>query len=329
MEEEIMVSICCLVYNHEKYLRKCLDGFVMQKTNFKYEVLIHDDASTDSSADIIREYEKKYPDIIKPIYQKENQYSKGVKISWEYQYPRANGKYIAWCEGDDYWCDENKLQLQFDTMENDNDIAISFHKVQLINEDGSLINEYYPNGDIDISVLSPKRFMREMSEKDSYPFQTSSYFARTKFIKEINNNRPEFMEKAKVGDVPLMLYMITKGNVMYINRVMSHYRINSVGSWSSTNRNKKEKMIIQQKNDITVYNLYNEYSKREFQEYIDLIIRNKEFLIYITEGNYKKIINNDYKMFFENLPIKQRIYYYLCNFIPGFQKIYRSLKNNG
>ena len=69
----IMVSVCCLVYNHEKYLRKCLDGFVMQRTNFKFEVLIHDDASTDHSADIIREYEKKYSDIIKPIYQKENQ----------------------------------------------------------------------------------------------------------------------------------------------------------------------------------------------------------------------------------------------------------------
>lgn len=90
--EEIAVSVLCLVYNHEKYLRKCLDGFVNQKTNFKFEVIINDDASTDKSADIIREYEEKYPDIIKPIYQTENQYSKGVKLSAVYQYPRVKGK---------------------------------------------------------------------------------------------------------------------------------------------------------------------------------------------------------------------------------------------
>ena len=110
--EDIKVSVCCLVYNHEKYLRQCLDSLLMQETNFKYEILIHDDASTDGSADIIREYESKFPDIIKPIYQTENQYSKQVQISWTYQYPRARGKYLAWCEGDDFWSDKKKLQKQ-------------------------------------------------------------------------------------------------------------------------------------------------------------------------------------------------------------------------
>ena len=111
--DKVMVSVICNTYNHEKYIKSALDGFVMQKTNFEYEVLIHDDASTDSTADIIREYEKKYPDIIKPIYQSENQYSKKVPISKTYQYSRAKGKYIAICEGDDYWTDPFKLQKQF------------------------------------------------------------------------------------------------------------------------------------------------------------------------------------------------------------------------
>ena len=86
----------------------------MQKTDFPFEILIHDDASTDGTADIIREYEAKYPDIIKPIYQTENQYSKGIKVSQVYQFPRAKGKYIALCEGDDYWTDPYKLQKQVD-----------------------------------------------------------------------------------------------------------------------------------------------------------------------------------------------------------------------
>ena len=75
MKDDIMVSICCITYNHEKYIREALDSFLMQNTDFKYEIVIHDDASTDNTANIIREYEEKYPDIIKPIYQKENQYS--------------------------------------------------------------------------------------------------------------------------------------------------------------------------------------------------------------------------------------------------------------
>jgi len=89
-----LVSIFCITYNHSSYIRQCLDGFLIQKTNFPFEVLIHDDASTDDTAGIIKEYEAKYPDIIKPIYQVENQYSKGLDINIVYNLPRARGKYI-------------------------------------------------------------------------------------------------------------------------------------------------------------------------------------------------------------------------------------------
>ena len=112
MNNHIMVSVICNVFNHEAYIRDALEGFVSQKTNFPFEVLIHDDASTDKSADIIHEYEAKYPNLIKPIYQTQNQYSRGGGITRKFQIPRVKGKYIAMCEGDDYWTDENKLQKQ-------------------------------------------------------------------------------------------------------------------------------------------------------------------------------------------------------------------------
>ena len=92
--KSIMVSICCLAYNHENYIKDALDSFLMQNTEFRYEILIHDDASTDRTADIIREYEKKYPDIVKPIYQTENQYSKGKKITIDIQFPRVQGNIL-------------------------------------------------------------------------------------------------------------------------------------------------------------------------------------------------------------------------------------------
>ena len=117
MADGIKVSVICLAYNHEKYIRKCLDGFVMQKTNFKFEALVHDDASTDKTAEIIREYEEKYPDIIKPVYQTENQHSKKISIFTTFLAPNARGEYLAWCEGDDCWTDPGKLQKQVDFLD--------------------------------------------------------------------------------------------------------------------------------------------------------------------------------------------------------------------
>ena len=106
---DVLVSVICTAYNHRPYIRDALEGFVMQKTNFKYEVLISDDASPDNTAEIIKEYEEKYPDLIKPIYFKENQYSQGVKLLRDILAPKVKGKYIAVCEGDDYWTDETRI----------------------------------------------------------------------------------------------------------------------------------------------------------------------------------------------------------------------------
>ena len=118
-----LLSVNVTTYNHSQFIRQCLDGIMMQKTTFPFEVLIHDDASTDGTADIIREYETLYPDIIKPIYQTENRFSRGLSIS-NLQYSRVKGKYVALCEGDDYWIDPLKLQKQVDFLENNPDYTI-------------------------------------------------------------------------------------------------------------------------------------------------------------------------------------------------------------
>ncbi|WP_183308060.1 glycosyltransferase family 2 protein [Dysgonomonas hofstadii] len=133
--ETPVVSICCLTYNHERFIRQCLDGFLMQKTSFPFEILIHDDASTDSTASVIREYEERYPGIIKPIYQKENQYKKGIANTPTYQFPRVRGKYIAFCEGDDYWIDEYKLQKQVDFLESHPDYSLCSHRFKIYDKE--------------------------------------------------------------------------------------------------------------------------------------------------------------------------------------------------
>ena len=136
-----LVSIICSTYNHGLYISQCLDGFLMQKTNFPFEILIHDDASTDNTPDIIREYEHNHPQVIRPIYQKENKYSKKEDIFAKYQCSRVRGKYIAICEGDDYWIDPLKLQKQIDFLENNPDYGMIYTTSKVYNQKEGKIEE--------------------------------------------------------------------------------------------------------------------------------------------------------------------------------------------
>ncbi len=141
--EAPLVSICCLTYNHAQFIRKCLDGFLMQQTDFPIEILIHDDCSTDGTTEIIREYEAKYPELIFPLYEEENQYSRGGAGKMDlYNYRRTRGKYIAYCEGDDYWTDPLKLQKQVDFMEVNPEYSVCWHRSkQFFVETGEYIED--------------------------------------------------------------------------------------------------------------------------------------------------------------------------------------------
>lgn len=138
-----LVSICCVTYNHAPFIRKCLDGFLMQETSFSVEILIHDDASTDGTDEIIRDYTAKHPDKIFPLYEEENKYSNGYANKIDlFNYSRARGKYIAYCEGDDYWTDPLKLQKQVGFLETHPEYSVCWHRSkQLIAESGVYIED--------------------------------------------------------------------------------------------------------------------------------------------------------------------------------------------
>ena len=238
MVSEVMVSAYCLAYNHEKYIRDALEGFVSQKTNFKYEVIVHDDASTDHTAEIIAEYAAKYPDIIKPIYEEENQYSKGVNISKDIIFPHLSGKYIAICEGDDYWCDENKLQRQFDFLEAHPYYTACVHNTRvidyLVNWTGPM---YEQERDKDLSF-------REIANYGIAAFHISSILLHREFYPV-----PEEISSKLFGDYPLSIYLRLNGKIWYMKDVMSVYRENTAGSWTRRNRSDadKERLISIQK----------------------------------------------------------------------------------
>ena len=146
--EEIspILAIQCLTYNHGQYIQQCLEGFVMQKTDFPFIAIVHDDASTDNTPDIIRKYAEKYPHIIKPIYEKENQYSKrdgSIERIINKAIPDSV-KYIALCEGDDYWIDPLKLQIQIDFLESHQEVVYSCHRYYTKYEENQSV-ELTPN----------------------------------------------------------------------------------------------------------------------------------------------------------------------------------------
>lgn len=116
-EEPVEISIVCCVYNQAGYIEKTLDSLIAQKLKVPFEIVIHDDCSTDGTREIIEQYEKQYPELINPVYEEENQYSKGHDVFSKYGIPKCRGRYVAICEGDDFWTDEEKLQKQYDVME--------------------------------------------------------------------------------------------------------------------------------------------------------------------------------------------------------------------
>ena len=128
-----LVSVRCITYNQQSFIAQTLDGFLSQETDFPFEVIVHDDASTDKTADVIREYEKKYPKIIKPIYETENQYSKNDDSLDKIVDSACKGKYIAFCEGDDYWIDPLKLQKQISFLEKNLDYGYSYTNLKGFN----------------------------------------------------------------------------------------------------------------------------------------------------------------------------------------------------
>lgn len=313
---EILVSISCLVYNHGKYLRRCLDSFVNQKTDFAYEVLIHDDASTDDSAAIIREYAANYPDIIKPIYQTENQFSKKVPIHYIYQYPRANGKYFAMCEGDDYWCDEHKLQRQVDVMEQHPECTLCVHRVQGVNVDETPNGKFFPAESQAEGVYNGKEMVRDLFRGKSYPFQTSSYLYRTEYYTKLLPDPPQWMAMAISGDVARLLYLGDLGDVYYLDDVLSCYRMNTAGSWSARTNQDVSFRVASAENFIQVLKGYDEYTDGRYHHLIEADVAQREFNILKMQFLTKAMKSPPYRERYRAMPFIQRVCYSLVQYLP-------------
>lgn len=319
--QEPLVSICCITYNHEKYIRDAIESFLMQETDFPFEIIIHDDASTDRTADIIRGYEKKYPEIIKPIYQTENQYSKGVKVTL-LAYNKSKGKYIALCEGDDYWADPLKLQKQIIEMEKHPECHISFHPAIIKWDDGNRVDQILGLHSekctiftIEEVILGGGEFMPTNSiviNKLAFPRITSFF---------------EIAKDAPVGDYYIQILGAENGGALYISDVMSVYRVGISCSWSERIRKSSKYFDSFVDSYIVTNDIMDEFTSYKYSKQLK---KSTNYIIWleIMSSNIDITIRKKrFKSHNRYISFKQKILWYTILKHPRLLKVVRDIKN--
>ena len=248
--DDVLVSVCCCAYNHEPFIQHCLHGFVMQQTTFKYIVLVHDDASTDNTASIIRDYALKYPKIIKPILQTDNQYSRGNDPCTRILFPSITSKYIAICEGDDYWTDPLKLQKQVDYMEAHPECTLCI---------GNAIEHWEDQ-------RQPDKLFANIADRDYEPEEishgwlvsTQTAMFRKTVLKTDLYHRYITDPKIITGDLPLWLTCASLGTVHGMSDVFAVYRRLPSGFMLSM---KAEDRIAMGNHRIEIYKIFGKQHK--------------------------------------------------------------------
>lgn len=295
--KDIKCSIICTAYNHEKYIRQTLDGFLAQKTDFSYEIIIHDDASTDKTAEIIGEYASKFPEIIKPVFQRENQYSKGLNIGVEFLYPKARGRYFAYCEGDDYWCDVNKLQKQIDFLEKYPEYVACVHNSFLLFPNGRE-KIRFPLDDFDLEL-------KDVVMCGGQSFQTSSLVYR----RETRDRRPpEFLFSISgIGDYPFAIFLAMCGKIHYMGNPMSVYRVATPGSWTIRMEKNHQAFTNVRLETLKMLELANDYSEGRYNKIFKNAEHIQKYSLLECEGRFKEMLKPEYRDCYVRMAVKDRL----------------------
>lgn len=311
---DILVSIVCNTYNHEKFIADALEGFIKQKTNFMFEILVMDDASTDKTALIIMEYEKKYPQLIKAIYQTENQYSKGLRPGQQNR-ERAKGKYIAICEGDDYWIDDRKLQKQVDYMESHPDCTFCFTNAKCeIN--GEIVRNVIPWTKESI-VLQNNIYDVEGIEKIGY-IPTASFLVKSENYARLPIIRPTAFH----GDGFLKVGMTALGYAYCINEATCVYRFMVSNSATTKWHDNTTEYIRSANRFIEMYeDLYTYFNK----EYYIFKARALEWEASkaIKCKDYKALRKKEYKHLYKSKGKKMYLKYVVISRFPFLYELIR------
>ncbi|MDP5189399.1 glycosyltransferase [Rheinheimera baltica] len=233
-DQEPTVSICCITYNQASYIQQTLDGFLRQKTGFAFEILVHDDASTDGTSDIIRQYAARYPSLIRAVLQTDNQFSQGKQVSPNFVWPLAKGRYIALCEGDDFWFNENKLSRQVTALDNASDADICFHPSIDLFPDATQLQACY------LGSKANRVSYADVIRGGGGYMPTASILIRSAVLKHL----PNWFSSAPVGDYYLQMLGAQKGGAVYLPHAMCCYRRKAENSWTLSTKGWTQQHVV-------------------------------------------------------------------------------------
>lgn len=304
--EKPLVSISLVTYNQEAYIRQAIEGCLMQQVDFDYEILIHDDASSDSTPDIIVEYAQQHPDKIIPIIQSENQFSKGTEINAKIVIPRARGKYISFLEGDDYWIDPLKLQKQVDFMETHPETAMCFTASKHIYSDKTKkpwIKRYRNHNSI-------------CSEKDVILIGGRLVDMGAAVVKRsIFDDLPEWYSYAQIWDLSVPLLSLLHGEIYYLNEVTSVYRYNTPGSWTQNNVKNYDRRRNNLIKSVKLTESFDEATDRQYHRFIER--KHGPMFIEILLLSTSK--DEEYDSYYSKLSWLQKLQYHFFNSLGSFR----------
>lgn len=309
----LSVDIYCLVYNHGKYLRKALDGMLMQRTDFPVRIIIHDDASTDDSVNIIMEYKSKYPDKIIAVIEDTNLYQNGKSI-WKKMSPYFTGKYIATCEGDDFWIDTNKLKKQIEYLESHLDYSACYHNILPVDAEGQYKEElrgmytHVEEGD----------YTEEEIRHFNLKTQTASLVRRNYNPWLTDEDKEVYFSTKCNGDEIQLVVCSSYGKIHILSDVMAAHRrvLNEGISWTALQNKKseKERFIASQKGYIELCRLFKHFHGKKIYPYNHILSERLKYYIK-SKSDKTNLSLEDRKDIRENIKIP---FYAYILFIPIF-----------
>ena len=229
-----MVSVCCVTYNHADTIAETLDAFLVQAADLPIEILVHDDCSTDGTQEILERYAAAHPDVIFPLFETENQYSRGVAMDATFNFPRARGEYIALCEGDDLWDDPHKLQKQVAAMRAHSDATFCFTNGTVHDVSGQQPDRaFLPYYESERAAYRPESCELTLGEVSQWSFlPTASFLFPTAALAKVP--REMLLRPCPYGDLRLKLLLTAVGKAYYLCERTCVYRLNSAGSTMAT-----------------------------------------------------------------------------------------------
>lgn len=313
-KQEYKVLVRCFTFNHCRYIEDALNGFALQQTNFPFVCLVVDDCSTDGEQDVIKAWLERECDMSRAEHTelelsniilvphranerctfafyllKQNLYGTSKKKSLVAPW-RNCCEYEALCEGDDYWTDSLKLQRQCDVMDNNNECVMCLHQT-ITSKDGD-VKSVLPRQELAEGWLDKNKYFRKT---EIMQFQLSSYFMRISVLNEFLKCSHEFMKPTGTGDIQYLLYFLAVGEVYFLNKVMSTYRLSVENGWSHTVINNKEKRIGHYRRLSKMYSSYDDFTVGTYHEYCLYKQKKCNFLIERSNGNYKILFTKEYR----------------------------------